>query len=114
VCRSGVFGEPQSLGSNQPQARYGGAFTLVYTGDIYETGTGVGRQTWKLSVADLSAHLDIVKRASIEQASASRMCLMKTTRPRWSLRTLGRETHSATYFMVSEKHRVSQVLRRCP
>ncbi len=44
----------------QPQARFGGSFTLVYTGDVYETGTGVGRRDYgDYMVADLAAHVDI-------------------------------------------------------
>ena len=49
------------LGLNfQPQARYGGTFALVYTGNVYETGTGVGRRDYgNYPVADLSAHFDL-------------------------------------------------------
>ncbi len=41
-----------------PEAQYGGAVSLVYTGSVYETGTGVGRRQYgNYPVADLSAFL---------------------------------------------------------
>lgn len=44
----------------RPTPRVGGAFSVVYVGDIYETSTGVGRRNYGgYPVADLSAYLYI-------------------------------------------------------